>query len=239
MNDKNNGIVDLLPQKLTLKERIEAQLKRAPTDMELANDYVDPADRLRVRRRKLIAAALNALFELGFADIGPDGAWVEVSAEPNVWNDLAAARRDYLHDIELLDAGRRPQLILHPTERDTTETEVPINAKVKELITWLAVIHLHQPGLDETFPTQASIIAHAAKAAGRHATSLTTSLSQYLNAHRPSDQQLTQFWDLVAMAQILAREAGDENIAFNLLLPAATALSKAKIPAQNSAHSMT
>ena len=59
-----NGIAGLLGSKVALQERIEAHLKRAPTGAALKDDYVDPTDRQNVRHRALIAAVLDACFEL-------------------------------------------------------------------------------------------------------------------------------------------------------------------------------
>lgn len=224
-----DGIASLLSNDLTLEDRIEGYLAQVATDAELKNLYVDASDRQRVRRRAFIKAALDAIFEHGFHEVDPADETVEVASTPNHWSDLADARRDFDHDVALLDVGNKAQLILKPTQNDMAKTEVPIRAKVKELILWLAVIHLHQESLNQSFPTQQSVIVKAAEATGRSAKSILTELSHYSTQHRASDKQISYFWELIDLAQRLARDAGDEKMAFNLLLPAALALSDVAI----------
>jgi hypothetical protein len=226
---QTNGIADLLGRKVTLEDRIDDHLTRAPTDKDLCDDYVDPSDRERVRRRALIAATLDAIFEHGFPQVGADGLEVEVGLERDVWSDLADARRDFKHDCDLLDAGHKPQLILQPTKTDTSLAAPSIAGKVKELIIWLAVTHLHQDGLDARFPTQQSVISTAASVTGRSPNAIHTELSRYTTQNGPSIDHIDHFWKLIQMTQALAREAGDEKGAFALLLPAALAISKSAI----------
>lgn len=223
---QTNGIADLLRRKMTLEERIEDHLTQAPTDEGLRDNYVDTSDRERVRRRALIAATLDAIFEHGCSQVEADGLEVEVGLERDVWSDLADVRRDFKHDCDLLDAGRKSQLILQPTKTDTSLATPSINARVQELILWLAVIHLHQVGLDARFPTQQSVIAKAASVTERRPDAIHTELSRYTTQKGPSRVHIDHFWKLVLMAQTLAREAGDEKEAFALLLPAALAISK-------------
>jgi hypothetical protein len=226
MND-SKGIAGLLGHQLTLEERIEAHLMRAPADAELIDDYVDPIDRQRVRHRALISALLDAYFEHGFRDVGEGDLDIEMWREPSGSSELADARRDFAHDVEFLNAGRSAQTILSPTKTDTALTEKPISAKIKRLILWLAVIHLHQEGLDEAFPTQQTVIAEAAKSTGLRESSFLSELSRYKTQKGPKPGYISHFWGLVAMAQELARAAGNEKDAFSLLLPAARGISAA------------
>lgn len=225
MANGSNGIADLLLQPLTLEERIEAHLKRTPTDSQLADDYVDPADRQNVRHRALLSAVLNACFEHGFPD--GDADIVEVGRKPGVWGELADARKSFLHDVGLLDAGTSAQLLAKPTKTDVTLQPKSVQAKVKDLIIWLAVIHLHQEGLDNKYPTQQSVIDRAAIATGRQRTSFHRELSKMTTGNDATPANLEYFWYLVELAQKLARASGNEKDAFSLLLPAALGISAA------------
>jgi hypothetical protein len=224
-----NENADRPHQRLTLEERIKAHLTQAPTDEDLRDNYIDPSDRERVRCRALITATLDAIFEHGFPEEEALELEVYLDAKHIVWSELASARRAYRHDVEFLDAGRSAQLILTPTKTDATLTEMPISAKVKELILWLAVIHLHQEGLDTCFPTQHSVIDLAAKSTRRQINAIRSELTNYTTQNRPSPTQIAHFWEQVSMAQALARTIGDEKGAFSLLLPAALALSESAL----------
>lgn len=220
------GIAGVIAPEPTLEDRIKQHLANVPDDAALKDTYVDAADRQRVRRRALNTAALDAIFEHQSPAVLDEGIEVEVGLERDVWSDLADVRRDFKHDCDLLDAGRKPQLILQPTKTDTSLATPSINAKVQELILWLAVVHLHQEGLDARFPTQQSVIAKAASVTERRPNAIHTELSRYTTQNGPSRVQIDHFWKLVQMAQTHAREAGDEKGAFALLLPGALAITK-------------
>lgn len=220
-----NGIASLAGNKLTLEDRIKNHLAKVPIDAQLNGLYVDESDQQRVRRRAFIQAVLDAIFEHGSNEVGTAGKTVEVDSAPGYLGNLAAARRDFQHDVDLLNKGRHAELILKPIETDITNTEAPIKANIKELILWLAVIHLHQEKLNENYPTQQSVIEEAAKATGRSKKSILTELSYYKTQNRVSEAQYDHFWKMIDTAQTIARAGGDENTAFNILLPAALAIS--------------
>jgi hypothetical protein len=220
-----NGIASLVGNKLTLEDRIENHLAKVPTDAQLKDLYVDASDQQRVRRRAFIQAVLDAIFEHNSYEVDTAGK----TLAPDYLGNLANVRRDFQHDVDLLDKGRHAELILKPIETNITNTEVPIKAKVKELILWLAVIHLHQEKLDKNYPTQKSVIRKAAKATLRSENSILTELSNYKTQKRASKTQFKYFWEIINSVQTIARAGGDENTAFNLLLPAALAISAATI----------
>ena len=221
----HNGIASLVCNKLTLEDRIVEHLAQVATDAELKDLYVDASDRQRVRRRRFIQATLDAIFEHNSFEEATTGKTVEGALAPDHLSNLANARRDFHHDVALLDKGRHAELILKPIETDITNTEVPIKAKVKELILWLAVIHLHQEKLNENYPTQQSVITKAAEATGRSKNSILTELSNYKTQKRGSKTQINYFLEIINSVQTIARAGDDENTAFNLLLPAALAIS--------------
>ena len=220
-----NGIVGLLGSKVALQERIEAHLKRAPTGAALKDDYVDPTDRQNVRHRALIAAVLDACFEHGFPEDQTESVEIEVEHSQGIWSELATARRSFLRDVDLINAGANAQFIAKPTRTDGALSPKSVKAKKKDLILWLAVIHLHQKGLNSNFPTQQSVIDKAAKASGRAASSFPSELSKLTTGNGATKETTDYFWALVDQTQKLARAAGNEKDAFSLLLPAALAIS--------------
>ena len=224
-----NGIASLAGNKLTLEDRIKNHLAKVPIDAQLNGLYVDESDQQRVRRRAFIQAVLDAIFEHGSNEVGTAGKTVEVDSAPDYLGNLANVRRDFQHDVDLLNKGRHAELILKPIETDITNTEAPIKANRKELILWLAVIHLHQEKLDQNYPTQKSVITKAARATGRSENSILTELSNYKTQKRGSKTQINYFWEIINSVQTIARAGDDENAAFNLLLPAALAISAATI----------
>lgn len=227
MTDSKDIIAGLRGRQVKLEERIAAHLKRAPTNAQLKGDYVDPADRKNVRHRAFISAVLDACFEHGFPDCDSDIIEVEVGQEPDVWSELADARRSFLHDVDLLNAGTSAQLLAKPTKTDVALQPKSVQAKVKDLIVWLAIIHLHQEGLNSNFPTQQSVIDFAAQASRRSKSSFPTELSKLTTGKGATPANLEYFWSLIEMAQQLARASGNEKDAFSLLLPAALGISAA------------
>jgi len=109
------GIVGALRRKETLEHRIERHLASVPTDAQLKGNYVEPSDRQRVRGRALIGALLGAIYEHGNPEAVPEGLELEIDSPPVLSSELAAARRDYLHDAELLNSGRKAELLMRPT----------------------------------------------------------------------------------------------------------------------------
>lgn len=220
----------------SLEERMQTHLALAPSDASLQDRYVDPAERKRVRRRALIAAALDAIFEHQFADMA-DGGYVEVGNEPDVFSDLADARRDFLHDAGLLNNGAAAQLVLKATKTDDVLSTKPLKAERKELIVWLVLAHIWRENINKEFPTQTTVFELAASATGRAASGLPIELSYFKTQKRASPEELKYFWGLVSSVGQLAAKVGIEEDAFELLRPAARALSEAAIQKPRSANS--
>ena len=102
------GIAGIFAQEPTLEVRIEQYLDKVPSDATLKDTYVDAADRQQVRRRALIAAALDAIFEHQSPAVLDEGIEVEVGLERDVWSDLADVRRDFKHDCDSIPYRHTP-----------------------------------------------------------------------------------------------------------------------------------
>jgi len=234
-----NGIADILGRKLTLEERIEVHLKQAPTDEGLRDDYVDPSDRERVRRRALIAATLDAVFEHGFSQVGADGLEVEVGLERDVWSDLADVRRDFKHDIELLNNGQRAQGSLAPVSKESIIPQSAVGAARELLIVWLAVIEVWEKAKDHNhFKTRGAVRDAAATASGATSKSYKTSRSNMKNGKRFSQREREFYQELLELAYLAAQTPGEKHSAFKILLAAALALSAERMPNKLSADKL-
>jgi len=234
---EKSGIAELSWYRPTLEERLEALLSKVPSDAVLKDTYIDKADRLRVRRRTMIAAVLDAIFEQRSPEVSDEGLEVEVGIKPDVFSELADARRDFIHDAERLDHGAPAELVLKTTKTDDDLTTKPLTAQKKELIVWLILAHLWHKTACKRFSTQTSVFHAAAKATGRTSATLRTELSHFKTQMRASIEELAYFWDLAKSVQELAKTAGDYQMAFCLLLPAAKVLSEAAIPKAKTASS--
>lgn len=228
------GIEGLLDHQPTLENRLKAHLSLVPSDASLKDEYVDPGDRQRVRRRALIAATLDAIFEHQFADMA-DGGYAEVGNEPDVFSDLADARRDFLHDAELLNNGAAAKLVLKTTKTDDALSAKPLKAERKELIVWLVLAYLSRDDGEKGLPSQTSVFEMAAKATVRKPDSFRTELSKITCQKSPQKSEQIHFFNLVSSVEQLADLSGIN--AFYLLRPAARALSEAAIRKPRSANS--
>jgi hypothetical protein len=236
---QTNGTADLLGRKMTLEERIEDHLTRAPTDKDLCDDYVDPSDRERVRRRALIAATLDAIFEHGCSQVEADGLEVEVGLERDVWSDLAAVRCDFKHDIELLNNGQRAQGSLAQMSKESIIPQSTIGAARELLIVWLAVIELWEKATDHNhFKTRGAVRDAAAAASGATPKSYKTSCSNMKNGNRFSQREQEFYHDLLELAFLAAQTPGEKHSAFKILFTAALALSAERMPNKLSADKL-
>jgi hypothetical protein len=223
MSDKK-GIVGLEPGQKSLEDRIVEKLHAVPKDTELLKTFVDKADRQGVRRRALIGATLDAIFEHGFPE---EGASVEVERGCSVLSELAAARRDFLHDAERLKNGKKAERILRRVSPDTIDPEQQISASIKVLIIWFALLELWDRNGVPEYPTKEALIMEAAENTGRTAGSIKAQMSRFKNEKNPSDPEWQYFSQLLEAARQRSEESQGGHSAFELLLPAALALSKA------------
>jgi hypothetical protein len=223
MSDKK-GIASLELGQKSLQDRIVEKLKAVPQDAELSETFADKAERRSIRRRALISAALDAIFEDGFPE---EAASVEVEPGRSVLAELAAARRDFLHDVERLNNGRKAERILGRVAPDTIDPEEVIHGSRKELIIWFALLELWDRNGVSEYPTKEALRTAAAENMGRTASSIKTQMSQFLNHKDPSNLERQYLERLKSDARQKSKQTQGRYSAFELLLPAALALANA------------
>ena len=234
-----DGIMGLISQRQSLEDRIEAHLAKVPADDELKHNYVDRSDREKVRRRALIAAVLDAVFEHGFSEVDAGGVDVEVGTKPDLWSDLADARRDFQHDCEHLDNGENARGCLVPLAKDGIVPVSTITARRKIMIVWLAVIKLWDKADDKhLFENRECVRNVAAASTDEKASSYKTNLSNMNNGKRFSEKETDFYRDLVTSTVASSRAPGEKRSAFQLLFPAAMALSAGRSPKTLSAETL-
>ena len=220
----NSGIASLEPRQKRLEDRIVEKLEAVPQDTELSETFVDNAERRGVRYRALISAALDAIFEHGFPE---EAASVEVEPGASVLTELAAARRDFLHDVERLNNGKKAERVLGRVALDTIDPEYQISESTKKLIIWFALLELWGPNDVSKFPTKEALRKTAAENTGRTAGSIKTQMSRFINEKCRSHPEWQYFSQLLEAARQRSKEGRGGHSAFELLLPAALSLSNA------------
>jgi len=131
------------PDGSKFETRLYLALKALPPNAELEEKFGEGGDRVRVHRRQIISAVLDALFFSDIidkyyeaADIGKDD---DISG---LLIDFAAARRDFMHDCERLDNGIGAELILTPSGKESTISVATIKADRKILVEALVAVEL-------------------------------------------------------------------------------------------------
>ena len=243
MND-SEGIGGLRGRRLTLEERIEAHLKRVPTDAEFKDDYVDPADRQNVRHRALISALLNACFEHGLPDSDADIVEVEVGQEPDFWGELANARNAFNRDAHRVNNGNKAENCLSPVPKDSIIPTNTLGADRELLIVWLAAIEVWEKGRDgNRFANRKAVFDAAANASGTKSDSYKTNRSTMKRNLKGKGSRFSQgeremYEALVKDARTDAAAPNGELSAFAILFLVARALSERKTPVKLSADKL-
>lgn len=241
MNDRK-GIAGLRGRKVTLEERIEAHLKLAPTDTQLADDYVDPADRQNVRHRALISAVLDAYFEDGFSDCDTDIIEVEVGQKPDVWSELANARSAFNRDAHRVNNGNKAENCLSPAPKESIIPTSTIGADRELLIVWLATIEVWEKTHDgNRFKSRKAVFDAAANASGTKSNSYKTNRSTMkhnLEANRFSQGEKEMYEALLKDVRTEAAASNGAPSAFDILFTAARVLSERKAPVKLSADKL-
>lgn len=242
MANGSNGIADLLLQPLTLEERIEAHLKRAPTVSQLADDYADPADRQNVRHRALISAVLNACFEHGFPD--GDADFVQVEQEPAAWGELADTRNAFNRDAHRLNNGNKAESCLSPIPKESIIPTNTIGSDRELLIVWLAAIEVWEERRDgNLFANRKAVFDAAANACGTKPSSYKTNRSTMKRNLKGKGSRFSKveqeiYESLVKAARTDAAVSNGAPSAFAILFPAARALAERKTPVKLSADKL-
>jgi hypothetical protein len=238
--NKSNGIADLPRSEPTLEERIKTDLKKVQADKRWTQGDGDKSDRERMRRRALIAAALDAIFEHGFREAGPDGIEVEVSSEKDVWSDLAIARQDFQNDAKLLDNMEHATGCLRPVDKESIIPKSTIGAERELMIIWLAVIELWDKARDQKLlKNRSAIMVAAAEATAGSPDSYKTNRTNIKKGERFTSQEVNFYNDLMAMAKAGSASTEGENCSpFQTLFAAAKARSISRLPRKFSAENL-
>ena len=175
---------------------------------------------MRVRRRGLISATLDAVFRHGHKKIPVDAdGSVVVTSQTDAFSELSCARLDFLHDQTLLDLGGTAELVLRPVGRETVTKRQTISAKRKVLIQWLAAIELWEEGKDIGFTTRQELMASAALHTGRESGAIKTARSDLENGRKCSKAELVLYHDLIERARSISQRGQGRKTPFELLLP--------------------
>jgi len=136
MTDKK-GILSALDTEIVLEDKIAFELHKVLLDDTPTERYSDRRDLQNVRRRALIIAALNAIFQhLNDKQTDAEGyASIELTDGIKPYDELSAALRDLLHDTERLNEGMEAERIACPVIRESiTQVEIiPIDRKLRIL----------------------------------------------------------------------------------------------------------
>jgi hypothetical protein len=238
--NESNGIADLPRSEPTLEERIKTHLKKVQADKRWKQGDADKSDRERMRRRALIAAALDAIFEHGFREAGPEGIEVEVSSEKDVWSDLAIARQDFQNDAKLLDNMEHATGCLRPVDKESIIPKSTIGAERELMIIWLAVIELWDKARDQKLlKNRSAIMVAAAEATAGSPDSYKTNRTNIKKGERFTSHEVNFYNDLIAMAKAGGASTEGENCSpFQTLLAAAKARSISRLPRKFSAENL-
>lgn len=236
MSEALGGIAALLDgQEIGLERRISEAMATVPSDAALAETYVDPADRLRVRRRAAIAAVLDAVFDHSFAPhlAGPTRT-IEVGGDDNAAL-LNAARLDFQHDRARLDNGRSAELVLQPVGRETVDAVRGIKPSRELMILGLVLIELWQKSDAPQYTTQRQVLNLVADSTGMTFATIKTQRSNFENGQNCSPPELAYYAQHLDLMREMA--AGSGHSSFALLLPAFLARSELAYPRTKSAAS--
>lgn len=219
----SGGIKHILNTNRSLEEYIVEYINAVPTAEELETQTEYQVDIKGIRRRRQLIAILDAIYDYAFDAHSINETPTSVTEAFNAASDL---RRDFKHDSDRLDNGHAPEIMLKRDILDRNETSPAISDSRKELILWLAVIHLWHK--TETFPSQASLLKEAAKKTGRTTASLKTQLSNIANGKSFSAEEKEMFLDFIDDCEKAVKASGGQQTSFLLLLPAARAISAAR-----------
>lgn len=220
------GILAALDAEISLEDKIEFELHKVLSDDSSTEKYSDRRDIQNVKRRELIVAALHAILQDQIDKLTDDvgSANVELSDDTNPFNELSAAFRDLLHDVQRLNEGMEAERVASPAIRESiTRSEIiPIDRKLR--ILWYVASELYDPSDKGLFKNRKALEEHAATILGSTQSSLKTGRSQLKSSGNASEQNL--FYTTLNDCRQLSNESGDQISPLKLLLPALQALSR-------------
>jgi hypothetical protein len=177
------GVSHLFPEPAsTLKDDIRRALRLVAKDNDLKDRHPSVPNRRKVRRRMLLKALHDVVFEKMLTEHTPDGQivmsdedWLEVSSA------FSAARRDFAHDAERLDNGMKAELVLAPVEENAPERPGLVSANRKIiLLTLIFVSDSSNRGVEDEILDEAVSLSGLNKGTLRtYARELNTSLRAY------------------------------------------------------------
>jgi hypothetical protein len=125
----------------SLKDDIRRALRLVPKDSDLKDRHPSVPNRRKVRRRMLLKALHDVVFEKVLTEHTPNGQidmsdedWLEVSSA------FSAARRDFAHDAERLDNGMKAELVLAPVEENAPQRPALVSANRKIILLTLIFV---------------------------------------------------------------------------------------------------
>ena len=220
------GILAALDAEISLEDKIEFELHKVLSDDSSTEKYSDRRDIQNVKRRELIVAALHAILQDQIDKLTDDvgSANVELSDDTNPFNELSAAFRDLLHDVQRLNEGMEAERVASPAIRESiTRSEIiPIDRKLR--ILWYVASELYDPSDKGLFKNRKALEEHAATILGSTQSSLKTGRSQLKSSGNASEQNL--FYTTLNDCRQLSNESGDQISPLKLLLPALQASSR-------------
>jgi len=220
------GILAALDAEISLEDKIEFGLHKVLSDDGSTEKYSDRRDIQNVKRRELIVAALHAILQDQIDKLTDDvgSANVELSDDTNPFNELSAAFRDLLHDVQRLNEGMEAERVASPAIRESiTRSEIiPIDRKLR--ILWYVASELYDPSDKGLFKNRKALEEHAATILGSTQSSLKTGRSQLKSSGNASEQNL--FYTTLNDCRQLSNESGDQISPLKLLLPALQASSR-------------
>jgi hypothetical protein len=152
--DKKKGLGaarDLLP--ILLENKIREALLSLPKDKSLYDKYPNKENRRKVYRRLILKTIIDEVFKnmLIKVDDNSDIIAIEIPETPSQWDLISsqatAARRDFIHDIDLLNVGKDAELILSPIDQDLTPEDNYLTNDQKLLMMSLFVIRNRPKGV--------------------------------------------------------------------------------------------
>lgn len=123
--ENKKGILAALDAEISLEDKISFELLKVISKDSPSEKYSDRQDLQNVRRRELITAALHAILQHQIDKLTDDdgSANIELADDTNPFNELSAAYRDLLHDVQRLNEGMQAELVLAPAHREAIDAQ--------------------------------------------------------------------------------------------------------------------
>lgn len=231
-DDKKKGLGaarDLMP--ILLEDKIREALLSLPKDMSLFDQYPNKENRTKVYRRLILEKIIDEIYKNIFTklDSNSDVIEIEIPATPSPWDlissQFTAARRDFIHDLDLLNVGKDAELILSPIDQDLTSKDNYLTNDQKLLMMSLFVIKNRPKGVKLKKRTE-RVEKHTGIPYGTLKfmnTKLTLCIKKFKK--QPSEiehftiSQLNYWFDLEAMANSSDKSRSSRIPAGDLLFP--------------------